>query len=493
MRSLQYKISLALIVCLLSIFLIVVGINYVLLKNSETQRFENATNALNEQMQVILAEPVFSYDKPLITQIIKAFAKNNNVATITVTDHRGVLLGEVSTERTSDVEGQLRLTLTVAEQEIGQLEVSYSKSSLNDAIRSAVLTMILTLAISFFVLGGVVILVVRMIIIKPIIGVNHLVDELVRGGGDLTQRINYRSSDEIGYLVQGFNQFIEQVHAIITRLGATSKELEEIAHQVNEATIHSKKEAQQEYALTETATDSLSQLTQATREIALGATNTADQTAQVQSLCRQGTGRMKENNQFLVTLSERLDNTSIVVKQLETSSTQISQVLDVIKSIAEQTNLLALNAAIEAARAGESGRGFAVVADEVRALASKTHQSTTEIEGIISALQNNAKECVNATSQSKAVSNQVVEASDASQMVFNAIAEQIDKINAMNERVAASSEEQSSVTQGVLDTMQRINAGAKSLAQEADHLDSTVGKLQQLEKGLVSTLGQFKY
>ena len=83
----------------------------------------------------------------------------------------------------------------------------------------------------------------------------------------------------------------------------------------------------------------------------------------------------------------RVENGAAVIERLAQQSQQIEVVLSVIHGIAEQTNLLALNAAIEAARAGESGRGFAVVADEVRALASKTQQSTGDIQSHINALQ----------------------------------------------------------------------------------------------------------
>ena len=77
--------------------------------------------------------------------------------------------------------------------------------------------------------------------------------------------------------------------------------------------------------------------------------------------------------------------------------------------------------------------------------------------------------------------------------MFHNIAEQLDEINLMNERIAASSEQQTLTTQGILTTMEQINHGAKSLAQEAEHLDETIKQLNDLEKGIVQKLGLFKY
>ncbi len=144
-------------------------------------------------------------------------------------------------------------------------------------------------------------------------------------------------------------------------------------------------------------------------------------------------------------LSAKLLASEDVVNELAKDSDTIGSVLDVIRGIAEQTNLLALNAAIEAARAGEQGRGFAVVADEVRTLASRTQDSTQEIETIISSLQARTKQIVTHMADCRIQGqNSAAQASSAGQMLEE-ITTDVSKIMDMNTAIAYSIKEQSSV------------------------------------------------
>ncbi|WP_446737421.1 methyl-accepting chemotaxis protein [Pseudomonas sp. TTU2014-080ASC] len=161
-------------------------------------------------------------------------------------------------------------------------------------------------------------------------------------------------------------------------------------------------------------------------------------------------------------LAQQLNSSSEQVQRLQLETGSVGKVLEVITGIAEQTNLLALNAAIEAARAGEAGRGFAVVADEVRTLASRTQQSTGEIQSIIKCLQSGADDAVEAMQQSVAlVQNNLSHINQAS-LALDTIVGAVDGINAMNTQIATAAEEQSQVSSEIDQRITQISSIAQS-------------------------------
>jgi len=193
-------------------------------------------------------------------------------------------------------------------------------------------------------------------------------------------------------------------------------------------------------------------------------------------------------------LSFMMHQTSDAVAQLESDSQNIGGVLEVIRGIAEQTNLLALNAAIEAARAGEQGRGFAVVADEVRTLASRTQQSTEEINTMIVQLQSGAKSAVETIKKGDvSIENSNTKASETNNMI-NEMSSIINDIQAQNLQLAAAAEQQAAVSNEInqnIDTIKEVSTSANDSSQQllalAEEINSAVSainkQLQRFTKG----------
>ena len=191
-------------------------------------------------------------------------------------------------------------------------------------------------------------------------------------------------------------------------------------------------------------------------------------------------------------LADQIDQASSTIHRLEQDTNNITGVLDVIKGIAEQTNLLALNAAIEAARAGEKGRGFAVVADEVRTLASRTQQSTEEINNMIDKLLSGSRQAVDAMDKSREQAKMAVtkatETGDSLSVISNVVA----KINDMSAQIATAAEEQSMVTEEMNRNIVHINDRSHDISANIEHTTVASKDLSSMSIGLSNIVDQFK-
>ncbi len=229
----------------------------------------------------------------------------------------------------------------------------------------------------------------------------NALNDLAAGEGDLTRRVRLDSRDELGEMATAVNRFVDKLQPIVREAGQVAQQTgSEIAAL---ATRSASAEAATDRQRNEVAgsLEALSgmaaeaEIESRSMEAALARVGEIRKAAQDNAAIARKVGGLIE------TLESRVQSGAGVIERLARQSEQIEVVLSVIHGIAEQTNLLALNAAIEAARAGESGRGFAVVADEVRALASKTQQSTGDIQSHIGALQQGAREAVSAIGQAR--------------------------------------------------------------------------------------------
>ncbi len=194
----------------------------------------------------------------------------------------------------------------------------------------------------------------------------------------------------------------------------------------------------------------------------------------------------------ILELAGEIENASRVIEKLEEDSKSIGSLLDVIKSIAEQTNLLALNAAIEAARAGDQGRGFAVVADEVRTLATRTHESTSVIEGMINKLQGDSRRAVDVMQHSRIQAQQGVKHTEEAMQKIETIMSSVTAINGMTMQIAGAAEQQTTVTEEINRNIIHISDISAQTSIVSERTTVAANHLNQVSHNLQSLINQFK-
>jgi len=396
-------------------------------------------------------------------------------------------------QRSSKMSSQLTALQTKLNQFQNERYSSFTHAfeSVNDKAESTS-----TLGISLGIITIVLLFVVAVPIANTIrTSVKEIIDsmqDIAQENGDLTVRLTTNSKDEMGDLVYWFNSFIEKLQGVIKDVVDTAIPLAETANNIQQLSAKTIASFQKQSDSVVQSRQSVEEMSHSVADITTNAADAADSARNANIEADKGKSVVEKTVLGIRELAENVSQSSDAINQLQEDTNRVNVVLEVIRGIAEQTNLLALNAAIEAARAGEQGRGFAVVADEVRNLASRTQESTEEINQMLEQLQAGASKAVSMMESSRTSVDASVESANEAGDSLVVITDTVNVISDMNGAIAVATEEQNQVSGVMVGHVEDIQACAEEASEASHEIANVSNRLTELASELEAVTRQFK-
>jgi len=374
--------------------------------------------------------------------------------------------------------------------DIDESIVAYEALKTERMDQKALMFLLIVLALTAITACAVIIMAHKMVV--PIKNMANTLNDIASGKGDLTQRLNVTSEDELGQLGSAFNLFVDKLQHIIGDVAGATDKVKHAAQSISGQTMSMTDQL-------DNHNNEIDQIVTAITEMSATANDVAHNTSMVADATNAASDNVAKAQECVDTsltevshLMTQIDDAAANVKSLSEQSKNINSVLSVIGGIADQTNLLALNAAIEAARAGEQGRGFAVVADEVRNLASRTQASTVEINDMLSELHKLVTQTVQTMEESQTSCLSSVESSRAISESLGAVTSSVTSINDMSTQIATAATEQSSVTEEINRNINSVQEIVNTLLVTSQDASVTSKAVANEGQTLAVLVGQFK-
>lgn len=422
------------------------------------------------------------------------------------------LAGDV--EKASALSGEIRpqsLVLADVEEKFDTLLAERSQAAVTDTIdsmRSYTGTVLLFLAIFLVVM-----------VIASVFSITHIalpassagtqlediISKIQNNEGDLTKRIQIQSKNEVGQLVDGINNFIEQLQGIMNIIKTQSEHMDELTSKIGANVQDSNESAGNISATMEQMSASMEEIAATIGQIAEGSdtvlrevqnmNSSVDNGVELVQKIKNRAGRMHQNT---IAGKDRTSSKIIEIREMLNEALEESRSVEKIKQltgeildITSQTNLLSLNASIEAARAGEAGKGFAVVADEIRALADSSANTANNIQNISNLVIGAVEKLAgNAETMLQFVDEKVLQDYDEFVVVVEKYERDADSMNSLIENFSQNTgeihETISAMTSGLNDISVAVDESAKGVTNVAESAVSLVASMSQIQQQSIS-------
>jgi len=462
-------------------------------KNGDLANLKKSMGELKEKMlssykSFLQQEPKASRIEPVVTGLADALKEDTG------------LLGTYINKNNNQQKRNKTLAIAKTHQDTAEaslnnvLSIGLANTQAAQATAaSAIITsksLIIGLSIIGLLIAGLVGWIILLTIRKPLAKIQHQLGELSQG--NLTVEFDQRRKDEFGLLSADLNTVTNSLREILKQMLKNSQELSQVASENERISLSTTKSMDQQSAQLEQTSAAATELEHSVEEVSQHSDATLESVQKCDDLGRDAHKKMEQTHNSITAQSQVIQSAMNASTELAADGKKIDSILETINTIAEQTNLLALNAAIEAARAGDHGRGFAVVADEVRQLASRTQNSTVEIQSMVSNMQHRISSVVTSMQDSHDQAARCVDYARSSNDALQAMQAAIHSIRQMNTQIAAASTEQTHAVQEVSRTLVAINAASTETAKGANHASESSSGLLRIAEAQRALIQRFR-